>query len=456
MILTNSTTYVKSDSVWATRRQGTALHSAIEHGALNVVLMLLSDQQTDANVKDYSGLTPVAYSAARLVRMYAEWDGPFGHWVPRDNRPSGPSEAITEALLDRPDAVIELGDAGSLALDGLFVPAAQKASTRILKLLLRRWKEHLHITEERVRKAAAVGTRDSLLLLVQDAHIDITDSILEAAVRNKGNRNGTAMLKMLLEHRQREPPQRLPIIAASTGEPSTMELLLGVEGRSSRVTPEHLAAAAANKFYGKEMLSLLLAQCEEAQVTEEVVHAALRNEKDQRGITGLLLDTLGDAFPLTDTVVALAWEVSAQSRDKFMPLLLRRYRNRKDSLDRTLDVALRTASDAYWVGVFLSQLRAAEIPVPNHGVLTVIRRFGMSLLEDIFDHKGPITLTDEVVKAAAEHEEGCDIVQFLLAQAVAIEVSDEIIPHLAGEKSGPAIIRLLKYRGLIAGGERKK
>ncbi|KAL2812293.1 hypothetical protein BJX63DRAFT_432736 [Aspergillus granulosus] len=139
-----------------------------------------------------------------------------------------------------------------------------------------------------------------------------------------------------------------------------------------------------------------------------------------------------------------------------MPLLFRRYRNRKDSLDRIVDVALRTASDAYWVGVFLSQRRAAEIPVPNHGVLTVIRRFGMSLLEDIFDRRGPIMLTDEVVKAAAEHEEGCDVVQFLLAQAVAIEVSDEIIPHLAGEKSGPAIFRLLKYRGLIAGGDRKK
>ncbi|KAL4974709.1 hypothetical protein BDW66DRAFT_139109, partial [Aspergillus desertorum] len=49
----------------------TALHFAVDKGAFEVVRMLLADQRTDINVEDHSGLTPVAFSAARLMRRYA-------------------------------------------------------------------------------------------------------------------------------------------------------------------------------------------------------------------------------------------------------------------------------------------------------------------------------------------------------------------------------------------------
>ncbi|KAL3440835.1 ankyrin repeat-containing domain protein [Aspergillus insuetus] len=330
------------------RNEGwTALHFTVDKGAFEIVRILLADQRTDINVKDHSGLTPVASSAARLLRMYAEWDGPFGHWVPSDNRHSVPSEIIAEDLLSRQDAVVELGDAGSLALDALFVPVAQKGNTRILKLLLGRWREHIHITEQRVKEAARVGPRDSMLLLVQEAQIKITDAILEAAVRNKGNGNGTAMLKILLEYYQGGLTPRLALIAASSGESSTMDLFLGMKDRGIRVTPELLAAAAGNKACGKEMPSLLLAQSGEDQITEELVHAGIQNSKDPVGVKRILLDTLRDDFPITDTVVGLAWDASALSRNNIMLMLLDRFRNNEDSIHRIVDVALRTVSDAY-------------------------------------------------------------------------------------------------------------
>ncbi|KAL3456739.1 ankyrin repeat-containing domain protein [Aspergillus heterothallicus] len=427
----------------------TAMHISVDNGAFEAVRMLLADQRTNINVKDDSGLTPVGFSAARLMRMYAEWDGPFGHWVPRDNRHSVPAEIIVEDLLSRQDAVIELGDAGSLALDALFVPAAQKGSTRILKLLLGQWREHIHITEERVKEAARVGPRDSMLLLVQEAQIKITDPILEAAVRNHGNGNGTAILKMLLEYYQGELTPRLAVIAASSGELSTMDLFLGLNDRAIRVTPELLVAAASNETCGKEMLSLLLAQSGEIQFTEELVHAGIQNSNDPIGMTQILLDTLHDDFPITDTVVALAWDASPISRNKIMPMLLDRFRNNEDSIHRIIDITLRTVSDADSADVFLQQLRAVDIPVPDAGVVIIIRRFGMELVGKIFRQRGSIRVSDEIVEASAKHEDGRDVVHFLLAKAETVDVSDAVFAAIEGQKSGQAIIRLLQDRGLI-------
>ncbi|KAL4974708.1 hypothetical protein BDW66DRAFT_139108 [Aspergillus desertorum] len=79
----------------------------------------------------------------------------------------------------------------------------------------------------------------------------------------------------------------------------------------------------------------------------------------------------------------------------------------------------------------------------------IIQRFGMELLGKIFPQQGLIRVNDKVVEAAAKHEDGRDVVHVLLAQAETVDVSDLVIPAIEGEKSGHAIIRLLKDKGLI-------
>jgi hypothetical protein len=119
----------------------------------------------------------------------------------------------------------------------------------------------------------------------------------------------------------------------------------------------------------------------------------------------LLLNTLGDDFPITKTVVGLAWRASGpSSRILPMPRLLVHRRPRTEATDRITYFALQTTTDAPNTELFLSHLQRLRIRIPHFAVLTIIRRFGERLLPWIFSQGHLIRITDEVVKVAAGHE----------------------------------------------------
>ncbi|KAJ0415298.1 ankyrin repeat-containing domain protein [Aspergillus carlsbadensis] len=167
--------------------------------------------------------------------------------------------------------------------------------------------------------------------------------------------------------------------------------------------------------------------------------------------TELLLDTLCDIFPTVDVVVQLAWRASARNRQKIPLRLIRRFKHQPETIERIIGITIRTTNDAAEAEVFLRGLWWVHARISDDAVLTTIRRFGKRLLNTIFSERGPIGVTDEILKIAAGHEDGRDIVEILLGQATAVQVTDEGVRAIEGETSGRGIILLLQSRGLVAG-----
>ncbi|KAL3485444.1 hypothetical protein BJX62DRAFT_242941 [Aspergillus germanicus] len=232
-----------------------------------------------------------------------------------------------------------------------------------------------------------------------------------------------------------------------------MQFLLEHKGADMRITSKHLTAAAGNESCGKEVLSLLLKQAARGDIAEEVVQTAMGNWKSWMGgdIMELLLATLGDDFPITETVVGLAWHTSPGSKIITMPRLLAHFRPRSEATDRIIYFALQTTTDAPDTELFLSHLLRLGIRIPDFAILTLIRRFWEPQLPWIFGQGRLIRITDEVVKVAAGHEDGEEAVKFLLPRAEAVEVTADVVRSIQGEISGKGIIRLLRDRGHIAG-----
>jgi hypothetical protein len=255
-------------------RGWTALHFAINNGSLGVVRTLLANRGLDINQKDYSDLSPVAFAASALVREYDQQDS-SGGWRRREameNRTSLDLEIITTDLLQRPDAAFELGDAGSVALDALLLPVALKGYAPVLKLLLGRWRAHVHVTEDMLVYTARWGTAETLLLLVGAGRFRVTEEILQAAVLNRTN--GSAILRQLVKFHGAIITKQLAIAAAGHGSVSTMQFILDPKGTNMRVTGEHLITAVRKTaFFDRgcrgEVLLLLLKHRGRGPMTKE-------------------------------------------------------------------------------------------------------------------------------------------------------------------------------------------
>jgi hypothetical protein len=89
-----------------------------------------------------------------------------------------------------------------------------------------------------------------------------------------------------------------------------LALLLSLRRDMVVITQEVIVAAAGKRYFGKEMMTLLLdRRGADVQITEEVVKvvkAAAGNEYDGKKLMTLLLDRRGADVPITEEVVKAA------------------------------------------------------------------------------------------------------------------------------------------------------
>jgi tetratricopeptide (TPR) repeat protein len=191
------------------------------------------------------------------------------------------------------------------------------------------------------------------------------------------------VVTLLLEHRGDEVPftEKIVIqIAGSLGQ-ELMRLLLEKKGADVQITEGVVEAAAENRRRGKDVMTVLLQEGGEIQVTEEAVIQIARSFDQE--VMELLLEKKGAGVQITKGVV----QAAAENR-------------------------------GWGEGVMTVLLQGGDgIRVTEEAVIQIARWFDREIMELLVDKKGAdVEITEEVVRAAAQNDREERVISFLLEQ----------------------------------------
>ncbi|KFY17970.1 hypothetical protein V492_00220, partial [Pseudogymnoascus sp. VKM F-4246] len=312
----------------------------------------------------------------------------------------------------------------------------------------------------------------AILALITNGFIEITENVVEAATGNE--RSGKEVVTLLLD--QRGDDVRITdnvvkaaarnrgddvhitddVVKAAAGNMQSgkevIALLLDRRGDNVHITDDVVKAAALNGGSGKEVMALLLDQRgDDVRITEDVLKAAAWNRESGKEVMTLLLDRRGVDVHITDDLIKAAAE-NALSGKEVMTLLLDR---RGDNVHITDDVvkaaALNGGSGKEVMALLLDQ-RGDDVRITEDVLKAAAwnRGSGKEVITLLLDRRGDdVHITDDVVKAAAGNmQSGKEVIALLLdRRGDDVHITDDVVKAAAGNvRSGKEVMALLLDR----------
>jgi nucleoside phosphorylase/DNA polymerase III delta prime subunit len=254
------------------------------------------------------------------------------------------------------------------------------------------------------------------LLKQHKDRVQITDRVVQIIANDW--RYAKAMKGLLINH-QRDHKSITPFSVALICErfkADVVELLLGKEHIHIKITEEIVGAVARNQRDRKQVMKALLYDRHVEPPTSKDVLAMICNKFDADVVT-LLLERLGPSVQVTVDMLKAAVENWKYGKDVAKVLL-----ERHDTQIQIPEDVLKSA--------------AAN------------RRHGRQLMELLFQHQGKdhqIVITEDVVKTAAINEGGGkEIVEFLLTQPGQVPITENVLKSVVSNwGNGKQMLELL-------------
>jgi len=296
---------------------------------------------------------------------------------------------ITKYLLGKWSDVLITAD--------LVEAAAQNPSPEtgkdIIKLLMRQ--RNAPIAGDAVAAIAQLFDVEVMQLLLDGREgIRVTDSVIQAAAKNK--ENGMSVVHLLLSRGMEvEITENLMKWVAGSFDTKMMKLLVD---RSGRVTPEVIQAAAGNSQHARGMMELLLNQHAEIVITEEMVTTAMKNRESGIQVIRLLLDRSVD-IEITAEVIRAAtsdWKNGLE----MMGILLEQ--RKPIIVTEEMVKAIGTEGRSEVLQAILE--RGSEIITTAEMVRIVVEGHDGTTANAFFDRAKGIEVTEELVEAAMKND----------------------------------------------------
>ncbi|KAH6604029.1 hypothetical protein Trco_007475 [Trichoderma cornu-damae] len=291
----------------------------------------------------------------------------------RDANGYSPLEVAVQSR--HPDAVGVLLRLGANVDEGLVRLAVKRSErdTRAVQLLLDRHGYQITITEDIINEAAGNWQSGkelmSLFLERYGSRITIREGAMKAAA---GNHEQGRWITQLLVHHQ---------------------------GNQITITEDIIKNAARNSQQGKEIIQLLLQhQGNQITITEDIIKNAARNRQQGKEIVQLLLWHQGGQI---DIVEAAAKVVAKYSRGtEMMQFILQQLGESRITV--TEEMVEAAAENRHSNGPMQALLQHCGNELPNTERVLQAATRSEALMDCVLNKRvGEITITEEVVKAAA-------------------------------------------------------
>jgi nucleoside phosphorylase/ankyrin repeat protein len=246
----------------------------------------------------------------------------------------------------------ETRDSIPISTDTLF--AALKGSLDAVETLLRYPIDASQITEEVLLMAGRCWQPERLFPLLFDrfeGKIEITEKVVTAIIETSSNNLFIAKLLSRLDS-----PTTLTeavLVAAAKSQlptPELMELfarLLTMIGDDKVITEATFVAAAGNGLNGARIMQLLLSRRSDFEIPESVSKAAVLSEETNADseVMELLLESKGDAVPITEEVLLAATRNFTYRYSMFRLLVAERFDSVRACLTQTLLLTIAASGD---------------------------------------------------------------------------------------------------------------
>ncbi|KAL9613019.1 MAG: hypothetical protein Q9167_002409 [Letrouitia subvulpina] len=325
-----------------------------------------------------------------------------------------------------------------------------------------------------LESAVEAGSCEVAFFLLAHGSLRITDDVLVLAARHE--EKGLELTSQLLDFqgKDKEISEQL-VVESARNEGCGLELIkLLLSKREIPPSERVLEAGAGNKRLGVELLNLLLDRCSESfQITEPVVKAAVQNLDLCLELLTLLLNRRKSHLQISEAILraaALNWysgyEIFALLLDRqidiaitqfvlttvmdnhysdisIMMLLLNRRSEDVQISEAIVEKAALVSDDA--MVALLLERGGAEIVVTETIMQAAASnwRYGLHILNLLFDIQADVEFTDAVVIAALDSEMDClEKAMLLFARRPNTPVTKEII--LKALSKGPAAIEFVE------------
>ena len=232
--------------------------------------------------------------------------------------------------------------------------------------------------------------------------------------------------------------------AAQMGHKAVMITLLKEQENRAEITEDVLMAAVGN---GKEVVMLLLEhQDKEIKITDKVVEAAANNYRSGSEVIMLLLEQQGHNFEITNQLL----QTIARFFDEDVVSLLLDRRGEDIEITNKVVEAAVTNSRAKEVITLLLDRRGNEVKITEVVEAAAGSYYGKEIIPMLLSRRGgAIKITEEAIKVAAGNSDIGEEVMKLLLDGLDgdVKITDEVFNAITGRsKSGKEIMKLLLDR----------
>ncbi|PTB43001.1 hypothetical protein M441DRAFT_45014 [Trichoderma asperellum CBS 433.97] len=308
-------------------------------------------------------------------------------------------------------------------------------------------KPSVRLTEGAVYAAAKYFDHTTIhQLLDKDASVIITPALIEAAAANQkyGRLVMDLLLDLLLESQDRFiVTAELVQLAAENHENGRdiVELLMHKE--DTDISEGAIAAIAAR--FSVETMRILMNLREDIKVTKAVIEAAIGRRYDRDEMVIFLLEQQDQDFRTTETLIPT---IARDFDKKIMELLLEKHDQNIQITEEVVEATRRNLENAKELMKLFLSWRGDSSTITKGALVTIVKEFNKEVVTLLLDRQGDeITITEEVIEAAAGNESGKNNMELLLdRRGDEITITEEVVKAAAGSWCGESTMTLLLDR----------
>jgi len=288
-------------------------------------------------------------------------------------------------------------------------------------------------TEAIMRNLERFDSQMTLRLLSRDVNME---EITEATIITIANRFDKKTIEFLLAKYPNIQKTKAVAMAAASNASGGKEMMSVLLGRGSDIKITGAAVAAIAKTFDREVMEMLLDNCN-VEITEEVIItiASRFNKK----VMGHLLAKNPD-IQITEAV-ALAAASNTSSGKEMMSILLGR-----GSDIKITGAAVAAIAKTFDGEVMEMLLDNCNVEITEEVIITIASRFNKKVMGHLLAKNPDIQITEAVLVAAAGGFQGKETIEMLLTRDPTIEITEAVLVAAAGDFQGKETIEMLLTR----------